>query len=143
MSSSTSPDKLRDRVKQRANHSCEYCLVPDSVGFYPHEVDHIIAVKHSGKTSFDNLAYACWRCNRHKGSDLASVDPTTGEIVLLFHPRQQLWSEHFRLDGSAVIGVTATGRATVALLQMNRPDRLRERQRLLRRSTKPSSASVN
>lgn len=143
MSSSTIPDALRNRVKQRANHCCEYCLISDSTGFYPHEVDHIIAVKHSGETTFDNLAFACWRCNRHKGSDLASVDPATKAIVLLFHPRQHIWSEHFQLDGVHIVGVTTIGRATVALLQMNRPDRLRERQRLFRPKGRPAPTPIN
>ena len=63
-------DALRRQVENRANHQCEYCLLPDHLSFYPHEVDHVIALKHNGATTAENLAYACWRCNRYKGTDL-------------------------------------------------------------------------
>lgn len=137
MSSSTIPNAIRIVVKERAGLGCEYCRVPDLAGFFSHEVDHIVATKHGGRTEITNLAYACWRCNRHKGTDLASLDPETDEISLLFHPRLQVWSEHFRLDGAYIIGLTAIGRATLALLQINRADRVEERQRLQARGIYP------
>jgi hypothetical protein len=49
-------------------------------------VDHVIAVKHGGNTSAENLALACLHCNLHKGTDLASLDPTTGLLTRLFNP---------------------------------------------------------
>ena len=76
----TIPISLRRQVEQRAQHQCEYCLLPAAVSFYSHEVDHVIALKHGGATSLENLAYACWRCNRYKGTDLGSFDPDTGEF---------------------------------------------------------------
>ncbi|MFN8488260.1 MAG: HNH endonuclease signature motif containing protein [Caldilineaceae bacterium] len=130
MSSSAIPNAMRAIVKERAGHRCEYCHISDTASFFSHEVDHIVATKHGGRTEVANLAYACWRCNRHKGTDLASLDPTTEEISLLFHPRLHVWSEHFGLDGVYIIGLTSIGRATLALLQINRPDRIQERQRL-------------
>jgi 5-methylcytosine-specific restriction endonuclease McrA len=57
------PDALRRLVVERASQRCEYCLLPDGLSFYPHEVDHVIALKHQGQTTAENLAYACWRCN--------------------------------------------------------------------------------
>ena len=89
------PIALRQIVVNRANQRCEYCLLPDLVTYYPHEVDHIQAEKHEGKTVADNLCLSCIQCNRHKGSDLASVDPATGDIVMLFHPRKDQWNDHF------------------------------------------------
>lgn len=71
------PTTLRRQVIERAGNRCEYCLLPAEVAFFPHEVDHVIAEKHEGATDIDNLALACWRCNRHKGSDLTSFDPQT------------------------------------------------------------------
>lgn len=122
---------LRRLVEERANYCCEYCLLSNSLSFFPHEIDHIIAEKHGGVTDGNNLAFACWRCNRHKGSDLGSFDPNTGEFSFLFHPRQQLWSEHFELSlDKSIIGLTPEGRTTVILLQLNSDDRLKERQRL-------------
>lgn len=97
----------------------------------PYEVDHIVAQKHGGLTQPENLALACTLCNKHKGTDLASIDPVTGEMVPLYHPRRDHWSDHFRLNGSEIVGLTGVGRATARLLQLNRPERLAEREILL------------
>jgi HNH endonuclease len=124
--------ELRCLVEDRASDCCEYCKMPRAVAFFPHEVDHIIAEKHGGITDAINLAYACWRCNRHKGSDLGSFDPQTGEFSFLFHPRHQSWPEHFNLVNGQILGLTAVGRTTVKLLQFNRPDRRSERQKYIK-----------
>jgi hypothetical protein len=103
------------------------------VSFYAHEVDHVIALKHDGQTSADNLALACWRCNSYKGSDLGSFDPETSEFSFLFNPRTHLWAEHFALDeDSSIQGLTPQGRTTVKLLQFNTDERLAERRRAAR-----------
>ncbi|MFB2880595.1 HNH endonuclease [Floridanema aerugineum] len=127
---------LRRLVEERANYRCEYCLLPASVAFFPHEVDHVIAEKHGGATDADNLALACWRCNRHKGSDLGSFDPQTKAFSFLFNPRTQEWNEHFRLEEVTIVGLTPEGRTTVNLLQLNSDERLAERQRLLERDSR-------
>ncbi|AFY80883.1 HNH endonuclease [Oscillatoria acuminata] len=121
---------LRRFVEERANYRCEYCLLPANVAFFSHEIDHIIAQKHGGITEANNLALTCWRCNRHKGSDLGSFDPETGEFSFLFNPRNQEWIEHFTREQLTIFGVTPEGRTTVKLLQMNTQDRLTERRRL-------------
>jgi len=121
---------LRRRVKDRAHACCEYCLLPASVAFFPHEVDHIIAEKHGGATIQENLAFTCWRCNRHKGSDLGSFDPLTGNFTRLFNPRSHQWSHHFTVHAGELIGLTPEGRTTIRLLQCNTADRVRERRRL-------------
>ena len=92
--------------------------------YYPHEADHVIAEKHGGATSLENLAWACFYCNRFKGSDLASVDPTSQKAVFLFNPRGQRWHRHFRLNGGRIEGITASGRATVTLLHLNDAERV-------------------
>lgn len=131
MSSSSIPNLLRQLTSDRAKGQCEYCLIHQNFSIYSHEVDHIIAVKHGGQTIAENLALSCLPCNRYKGSDLATFDPLTGEIVPLFNPRTQIWSEHFRLDNGQIIGITPTGRATVFLLKLNEPKRLQIRQILI------------
>ena len=42
----------------------------------------------------------------------------------LFHPRKQRWQEHFAWDErfERIIGLTASGRATVEALQLNRAE---------------------
>lgn len=92
--------------------------------YYPHEPDHIIAEKHGGPTSLENLAWSCFFCNRFKGSDLATIDPISRRVVTLFHPRRQRWHRHFRLNSARIEGVTASGRATVALLHFNDEERV-------------------
>ena len=94
---------------------------------FRHEPDHIVPLKHGGSTTADNLALACFWCNRLKGSDLAALDPQTDQITPLFNPRLHVWTDHFRLDDAVVIPLTAEGRATVALLKFNRADRLTAR----------------
>jgi len=123
-------EALRRQIEQRAEHRCEYCHLPASLSFYPHEIDHVVARKHGGKTTLENLAFACWRCNRHKGSDLGSFDPKTGEFSYLFNPRTQRWEIHFTLEASQIIGQTPEGRTTAHLLKFNTKDRIAERQRM-------------
>jgi len=78
----------------------------------------------------ENLALACQRCNLHKGPNLSGVDPVTGELVQLFHPRRDRWAEHFRFEGVRLEGLTTTGRATVDVLAMNDARRLELRSEL-------------
>ena len=131
MSETYVPAELRRLVQQRADRRCEFCLMPETGAFLPHEIDHVIAEKHGGETSEQNLAWTCAVCNKRKGSDLTSIDPHSGEIVALFHPRQDYWSDHFKLAGAAIEPLTPTGRFTVRLLQLNHPDRVEERQALV------------
>jgi hypothetical protein len=122
------PHALRHLVSERADHRCEYCLLPEEFSTFPHEPDHIISLKHNGPTTADNLALACYWCNRLKGSDLASLDPQTNQITSLFNPRQHIWSDHFHLDDAMIVPLTPEGRVTAALLKFNRADRLTARQ---------------
>ena len=80
------PVALRRIVRTRSGERCEYCLIPEALTLAPHWVDHIVAEKHGGKTEEDNLALSCVLCNQHKGSDLTSIDPESGQITPLFHP---------------------------------------------------------
>jgi len=125
------PPALRRLVYERASRSCEYCLIPETAVFAVHEIDHIIAQKHGGPTDADNLALSCALCNKHKGSDLASLDPETGLIVPLYHPRRDHWTDHFQVHAGQVVPLTPTGRVTVRLLQLNHPDRVEERTLLI------------
>ena len=122
------PLHLRREIRQRASQLCEYCLVHEDDVTLPHEPDHIIAVKHGGPTTAANLAWTCFLCNRAKGSDIASVDVATGEIIRLVSPRTDKWDEHFEIKGGAIVGKSQIGRVTCRLLQMNRPEQMELRQ---------------
>ena len=122
----------RRSVRQRAQDRCEYCRLPQAAQpFISFHVEHIIARKHGGSDELDNLCVACERCNSFKGPNLSGVDPDTGNIERLFDPRQQSWDEHFRLLGPLIVGITAVGRTTVALLKMNEGQRVHLRADLI------------
>lgn len=93
-------------------------------------MEHVVPRKHGGTDSRDNLALACQNCNLHKGSNLAGVDPVTGEMAPLFDPRSDRWDEHFVLRGARIEGVSNVGRTTVHVLCMNDPDRVQLRRLL-------------
>jgi hypothetical protein len=122
---------LRREVRERAGGRCEYCFMPDDEPLFPHEPDHIIALKHRGVTASDNLAHACFDCNRAKGSDIASLDPATGALTALFNPRTRVWTEHFRFNGPVIEPLTPEGRVTVFLLRFNVPARVAIRAALI------------
>jgi hypothetical protein len=118
----------RELVRHRAGNRCEYCGaiegLPARIRFH---VEHIVARQHGGDDSPENLALACHLCNAHKGPNLSGIDPATGRTVPLFHPRRERWAEHFIRIGGKIVGQTATGRATVAVLDMNHPARVEGR----------------
>jgi len=125
---------LRSLVRQRAGDVCEYCRLPQSASsFARFHVEHIVARQHGGASESENLALACGFCNFHKGPNIAALDPESGQLVALFHPRNDRWHEHFSWDGTSVAGLTAVGRATVQLLAMNDWQRIEVRNNLLAR----------
>lgn len=52
-------------------------------------------------------------------------------LARLVHPRRHKWSRHFRWRGALLVGRTAIGRATIAVLDINQPLRTRLRQELI------------
>lgn len=122
--------QTRQAVRDRAEHRCEYCRLPEWANPIPFHIEHIRAKQHGGDDHIDNLALACDRCNLHKGPNLTGIDPDNDEITPLFHPREQKWTEHFAFDGPLVVGKTVIGRVTLTLLQMNTPRRRQLREAL-------------
>ena len=117
---------------------CEYCLIHESDTFLGCQVEHIISEKHSGQTVESNLALACVFCNRHKGSDVATIIQETGRFCRLFNPRTDRWDGHFHLEGTRIVGLTEIGQGTAMLLGFNHPDRLLEREALMAAGRFPS-----
>lgn len=87
----------------------------------PLTVEHITPKAKGGQDDDENLWLSCRLCNEKKSMLTEAADPLTGSIVPLFNPRQQIWSEHFawRKEGTQIIGLTITGRATVEALSLN------------------------
>jgi hypothetical protein len=117
---------LADAVRQRASNRCQYCRLPQGAFRRGFHIEHIIAKQHGGSASLDNLAFACWTCNLKKGPNLSGIDPATGFVTELFHPREHQWLEHFSAHVATLIplgieirGLTAVGRATVQVLALN------------------------
>ena len=124
----------RELVQRRAHGACEYCHLPQDASILPHQVDHIIGRQHRGSDEIDNLCLCCIRCNLKKGPNIASIDPNTNLVVPLYHPRRHQWREHFSVESDGAInGLTAEGRATTQLMDMNEEARVHLRAFLLRR----------
>src|SRR5262245_38715745 len=122
---------LRSLVRHRARNRCEYCRVrQEGVPFAVFHIDHVIPKKHGGTEEVSNLALACHHCNLHKGPNLTGIDPETGAISPLFHPRKDKWEEHFEFRGVTIVGLTPVGRATVRVFNMNATERVQLRAEL-------------
>jgi hypothetical protein len=120
--------ETREVVRERALDRCEYCGLPQAVDpFLRFHVEHIIPRQHGGADELDNLALACHHCNLHKGPNLAGLDPVTGRLTPLYHPRLHQWSEHFALEAEWILALTAIGRVTVYVLAMNADEQRRLR----------------
>ena len=112
-------------VRERAGHRCEYChLHQDDSPLAALHIEHILPKKHGGTDDADNLALACIDCNLHKGPNLTGIDPDTDEITELLNPRRHEWEDHLEWKGIFIVGLTAIGRTTVRVFNMNSDDQL-------------------
>ena len=118
----------RRHVRERAGQRCEYCHLPEGQSPVARlQTEHILPRKHGGRDDPANLALACIACNLHKGANLTGIDPDTAQVVELFNPRIQSWTEHFAWNGCLLVGVSAVGRTTIRVMDINSKDRIRAR----------------
>lgn len=131
------PETVQAEVRARAESLCEYCHTAETWQYVPFTMDHVFPLSLGGATAAGNLALACFHCNRRKGNAVEAVDPATQEVVPLFNPRTDAWSEHFAwsADRLEIVPLTASGRATVQRLDLNRERirRIREADRAVGR----------
>lgn len=118
------PGHLMAQVRQRAEERCEYCRMSQRLQGAAFHIEHILRIVLGGETCLDNLALACPSCNLHKADRIAAVDPATGRQARLFHPREDLWEDHFRWSGVRLMGTSDKGRATLTILRLNHPRRI-------------------
>lgn len=113
---------VQAQVRRRAKFLCEYCHTEETWQYIPFTIDHVIPVSEGGEERLENLALACFHCNRYKTNKQTAFDRETGQTVPLFNPRKHRWPDHFIWSGNGllVIPLTAIGRATVELLEFNR-----------------------
>lgn len=137
----------REAARRRAGGCCEYCRYP--LDFYCDEhleIDHVYPASQGGPDVLGNYAYACPGCNARKYNKTVSVDPVTEKTVSLFDPRRELWSEHFCWGGdklNTIVGLTATGRATVSALELNRAPLKRLREILFDQAMHPTERAID
>ena len=131
--------EVRLRVRERARGSCEYCRINEASTGHEFTLDHVSPESRGGPTTPENLAYACIGCNVRKSNKTEAPDPTDGELASLFNPRQMRWRDHFcwSRDTRLIVGLTPTGRATVAALQLNRPSLIAFRLLMIKNGTHP------
>lgn len=125
-------EALKDELRRRADGRCEYCQRREKTKAFAFHIDHIRPLSHGGSSDVDNLAFACFRCNIMKGTNIATFD-TDGSIVRLFNPRVDYWNEHFVLEESLgmIEALTPQGRATIQVLQLNDLSEVQDRYILL------------
>ena len=118
--------QLKQTVIERAQACCEYCASLARYSMSPFAIDHILPRSRGGKTVLDNLALVCQGCNGAKYNKITAFDPITNRVVPIFHPRQHQWRDNFAWNQPCthLVGLTATGRATIVALQLNRPELL-------------------
>jgi hypothetical protein len=111
--------RTRRFVTERAVERCEYRKLAAQGQAATFHVDHIVPQAAGGSTVPENLALACVHCSLRKGARRTAPDPRSGATMPLFHPRLDSWEDHFRWKGVELLGLTATGRATVNALDLN------------------------
>jgi hypothetical protein len=116
------PPEIRQQVRTRAKFLCEFCHASEQWQYVQFTLDHLLPTIQGGTDDLNNLALACFHCNRRKTSRTDAIDPQTEQTVPLFNPRRDRWSDHFMwsTDTLTIIGLTAIGRATIAALELNR-----------------------
>ncbi|NES24476.1 MAG: HNH endonuclease [Symploca sp. SIO3E6] len=116
------PEAIQNQIRQRANFLCEYCHASEQWQYVAFTIEHIIPLAKNGADTLDNLALACFHCNRKKSARTTAIDPQSGEEVSLFNPRQDSWNNHFIWsdDELFIIGLTSVGRTTITALALNR-----------------------
>jgi hypothetical protein len=125
------PADVQQRLLEADDHRCASCQTTQFTSGYPMVIDHIVPRSQGGEIVFENLCYACYRCNEFKGPTTRMADPLTGKIVALFHPCQHRWAEHFAWDAAGIrlVGLTAAGRVIVIALNRNNAVIVEVRQR--------------
>lgn len=123
------PRPLIIQISERFQNRCGYCQSQQQLMGVSLTIDHIIPQSLGGASTLENLCLACWDCNLAKSDRLTVADPLTGIAARIFNPQKQVWNEHFQWQGNGthIYGLTATGRATVVALKLNRPQLVESR----------------
>jgi hypothetical protein len=123
------PVELQRLIRSRFANCCAYCRTAEHLTACIFEFEHVLPRSVGGATTFENICLSCPTCNRYKSDFVLAPDPITQTEVAIFHPQQHRWLDHFSwsADATQIVGLTPTGRATIAALRMNRPQLIRVR----------------
>lgn len=143
MSRPNIPAEIRRQVIEDAGFCCGYCLSDETLMGASLTFEHIIPIAEGGPTTRENLWRSCRQCNESKSTRTHATDPDTENIVPLFNPRTEAWSDHFEWseDYVQIVGISPTGRATVTALRLNRSLLVKARRRWRLTGWPPASAS--
>jgi len=81
---------IQEKVRRRANFLCEYCHTDERWQLVQFTIDHIIPISEGGIGELENLALACFHCNRKKSDKQSVSDSQTNSIIPLFNPQKML-----------------------------------------------------
>jgi hypothetical protein len=114
--------KNKDFIRQLAHGCCEYCQSQEAYSTQNFSMEHIIPTHLGGSNEIDNLALSCQGCNNIKYIKIGLTDEITNEFIPFFHPRKDIWTEHFAWseDFTLIIPLTKKGEVTLKALKMNR-----------------------
>jgi len=131
--------ELQRQIRNKFANCCAYCRTAEYLTVTTFEFEHITPRSSGGETVFENLCLSCPSCNRYKASRQTALDPNTQQKIKLFHPQQQLWTEHFAWneDATEIIGLTPIGNATISALKMNRSQLIRVRKMWIKMNEHP------
>jgi len=135
------PVELQRKIRTRFSNRCAYCQTAEALTVVIFEIEHIIPRSAQGQTVFENLCLACPTCNRYKANRQEALDPVSNEMVSLFHPHLQSWTDHFAWSqmNTEIVGLSPIGRATISALKMNRPQMIRVRRMWVKMGQHPPS----
>lgn len=119
--------EIREYVRSRSGNLCEYCHANENRQCVEFTIDHI---RPNQGDDPENLALACFHCNRRKSDKTEVFIESTGQNIPLFNPRTDKWRDHFEWshDGLRIVAKTQAAAVTRDLLELNRPRILRIRE---------------
>jgi hypothetical protein len=136
--------KNKDFIRQLAYRCCEYCQSQEAYSTQNFSMEHIIPSHLGGSNEIDNLALCCQGCNNHKFTKVGLFDKVMNEFIPFFHPRQDIWTEHFNWseDFMLIIPLTKKGEVTLEVLKMNRQQVVNWRMAILSIGKHPPSHTI-
>jgi hypothetical protein len=114
--------EYREVLRKDFFYSCAYCTISESegrgVGF---SIDHYEpqSSRPDLANAYNNLLYSCLSCNRLK-SDISPPDTARDDGLRYFRPDEDIFEDHFVLNGIRLEQTSKVGYFSVNALELNR-----------------------